>query len=1319
MHLALSLLTRASSLWLAFAEQVLRKRLVFQKSRICGAVCLAVLGMVVAGCGSGSGSGAKAGAILIASSSGATAKITSLAVATTANLSMIPTGDSINAGVDWTVTCGGNPVSGSVTNGACGTLTPVHTADGATTVFTAPPVVPIGTTVTIMASVTSNPSQSSSVSLSIVPLSIAVSFLSPAPSSLVVNGTTGLSALAANDAANAGVIWTASCGSSACGSFNPTQTGAAGSVTSSTIYTAPPTVPPGGTVTVTATSLTDTTKSVSATITITPLPPPLAIGVSISPVSFYAQTTGAARLVRVAAVVTNDTAAAGVDWKLTCGTASCGQIPAHTASGSAVNYSAPSSVPQGGTVTLTATSTTDPTVSATATATILTTAPILVTIPSSSSLPATLMVGSQATLAATVANDTGKLGVNWSATCGSAGACGSFNLSPAHTASGGQIVYTAPAAIPAGGLVTITASSPASTPSNPAITTTTIIAQPPAISFLQSPPAALVSTTQAPVSAAVANDVASGGVTWSVQCNSGVAGGCGYIAPNQTASGATAIYTAPPVTSTGTSVTIQATSTADPQMSASSAPIAINPSTSLTVNFIPSAPSQIPTNTIVNLSAAVANDSTNGGVDWKVCASGCGSFTIQAAIQPTATTPFVPAVTATTVTGWSNNLLLPYTAPLQVPASGSVVVLVAAHASPVVANSATVAITSATTGPALHGIVQAGTQPVVGASVALYAAGTSGYGSAASQVFAPGGASTVTTDSNGNFTVLAGYDCPQPNSQMYLVATDGHVGANGTNQNLSLMTALGSCSALSSSPVVVNEVTSVASAYATAPFASNDALTGKSSYLYLGTSSTNVTGLANAFASVNNLVDITTGQARYMVPAGNAAVPYLQINTLADVLNACAASSGGVYGDGSACSTVFTYTAVLQQNSLPTSFFAFAPADTLQAMFNIAQHPVSAYGYQLVRANSPLGLATGASPFQPILTALPNDWSLSLNYTGGGGLPAVSGVGSFAVDATGNLWITDTKAGSVVEWNTVGAALSPPTGFPAGGGPIAIDATGNVWISGDGSLTELTNLGLPVPGSPFGGVAGGGSDIAIDAQSNLWITTGSGVAEFNSLGAAISPSSGYTNDGVTQVTAVDIDSSNNVWVGNRNPAAPSGGYFAELTNPGGQLIVDTSGVDPVLPGIAADNTGSIWAVGATSVCKVPPYGGKGTTLLASCQAGGGSGNGTGALSFVNPAGITLDGAGIVWVASSGGVGANNPSVPPNVLPINPSLPMDTTPYLVSQSLSAGTVRLAADGSGNLWVLLANGTVTEYVGLATPVVTPIAFGVMHKKLAATP
>ncbi len=120
------------------------------------------------------------------------------------------------------------------------------------------------------------------------------------------------------------------------------------------------------------------------------------------------------------------------------------------------------------------------------------------------------------------------------------------------------------------------------------------------------------------------------------------------------------------------------------------------------------------------------------------------------------------------------------------------------------------------------------------------------------------------------------------------------------------MTALGACSNLSSSPVVVNEVTTVASASALAPFSADNALTGNSSYLNIGSSSTNATtGLVNAFAAVNNLVNIGTGRPLYNTLAGNAAVPYVEINTLADVLNACVISSGGSAGDGSSCGNLF------------------------------------------------------------------------------------------------------------------------------------------------------------------------------------------------------------------------------------------------------------------------------------------------------------------------------------------------------------------------------------------------------------------------------
>jgi hypothetical protein len=62
-----------------------------------------------------------------------------------------------------------------------------------------------------------------------------------------------------------------------------------------------------------------------------------------------------------------------------------------------------------------------------------------------------------ASLVATVSNDAASAGVDWSVTCGSPGACGTF--SPTHTASGAATTFTAPNAVPAGNTVTITATS--------------------------------------------------------------------------------------------------------------------------------------------------------------------------------------------------------------------------------------------------------------------------------------------------------------------------------------------------------------------------------------------------------------------------------------------------------------------------------------------------------------------------------------------------------------------------------------------------------------------------------------------------------------------------------------------------------------------------------------------------------------------------------------------------------------------------------------------------------------------------------------------
>lgn len=71
--------------------------------------------------------------------------------------------------------------------------------------------------------------------------------------------------------------------------------------------------------------------------------------------------------------------------------------------------------------------------------------------------PTSMIVNEQCGIAATVTNDNKNAGVNWKVTCGSEGQCGSFSAFP--TSSAVPVTYTAPATIPNGNTVTITATS--------------------------------------------------------------------------------------------------------------------------------------------------------------------------------------------------------------------------------------------------------------------------------------------------------------------------------------------------------------------------------------------------------------------------------------------------------------------------------------------------------------------------------------------------------------------------------------------------------------------------------------------------------------------------------------------------------------------------------------------------------------------------------------------------------------------------------------------------------------------------------------------
>jgi len=443
-----------------------------------------------------------------------------------------------------------------------------------------------------------------------------------------------------------------------------------------------------------------------------------------------------------------------------------------------------------------------------------------------------------------------------------------------------------------------------------------------------------------------------------------------------------------------------------------------------------------------------------------------------------------------------------------------------------------------TTGSTIYGAVSSAGTAITGAKVQLYAAGYTGYGSAPIAL-----GSAVTTDSGGLFSV-SGYVCtPAPADQVYLVATGGTEGSNSSsNSKIALMTALGSCGSLpaavttSGAGAIVNEVTTIASTYALSGFAkvptsgggidigapgtgsecnaANKDINGNSQpWRSTGPETCNYNGLASAFKTVNNLVNVTgaaqsytyscayasstftctsgsysdaAGAARSITPAyanGNtpkfgtdgtlcagsasttngcnisgspanyAAAPYLNSSTVPTYrINALADMLATcVESDGSGCASGLFAGATTGAITTTSTLSVpnVTPIDTLQAALNIAQNPGN-------NVSTLLGLVSSTPPYSTgtllTQTTQPVDLALALTYTGAGlGLNP-----STTVDNVNVLGLASDSAGDTNLVPSIDTAL-------------AVDASGNIWVA---AYTDaLTNDGygdsIMTPISPF------------------------------------------------------------------------------------------------------------------------------------------------------------------------------------------------------------------------------------------------------------
>jgi hypothetical protein len=450
----------------------------------------------------------------------------------------------------------------------------------------------------------------------------------------------------------------------------------------------------------------------------------------------------------------------------------------------------------------------------------------------------------------------------------------------------------------------------------------------------------------------------------------------------------------------------------------------------------------------------------------------------------------------------------------------------------------------------LNGTVHGGQQPVTQSNIALFATSSAGYGGTLTPL------ATTMTDGSGNFTITSSFTCPA-GQDAYIVATGGNPGTTpGTdNSAIFLVAALGSCNSLLPFTVDINEVTTVAAAYALSGFApaggagmTEAAVLAGTAMPGITTSGTNVVGMSDAFLNSRNIVNFTSGLAYTATPTAGSTgvVPQAMIHALGDILQPCVNSSAPT-GMTSNCPALFAAA------TPPVASGIAAPVNVFQAALVIARFPGNNVG-------TLFGLMSGTPAFPTTLSAAPNDWSLGVTYTG--------------------------------------ALLSSGTG-------LGISSTDGVYVSGAGYLLNFSAQGAGgatnlVAGDSAITVADTLREIAFDKLGNLFVTDGNttGIYEYNPTSTALT----FLNYDATPASetnpntyALAVDGDNDAWTTSYSKAtcasvtcplvefpstataSPAEPAYAPFSTFSGFMAPQPTGAIGGARGIAYDvKTGNVW-----------------------------------------------------------------------------------------------------------------------------------------------
>jgi len=612
----------------------------------------------------------------------------------------------------------------------------------------------------------------------------------------------------------------------------------------------------------------------------------------------------------------------------------------------------------------------------------------------------------------------------------------------------------------------------------------------------------------------------------------------------------------------------------------------------------------------------------------------------------------------------------------------------------------------------IQGSVHGGQAPISGAHIYLLATGTGGYGmdatslisSTAPNAFEDGnGHYYVVTDANGNFALGGDYTCTE-GQQVYMAAYGGNPGLSGSVFNTAIlqMAGLGQCPAAGNLAaqvpyLVINEVTTVAFAYAMGGFGSNAWSVSSNA----ANSAGSATAIANAMANANNIVNIQWGQSPAVTNGNtNSVNPQATIYALANILATCVNTASS---SSSACVNLF---------NAAKSLTGVPAADESVAIFNIVHNPANTSANPS-HVNAIWNLYTGNAIFTPTLSSAPTDWTMPVIYKSLVSVPGVngnnqiiSGPYNIAFDASGNAWIGDRVKG-VVKVGPQGASTTYNPGFGMVKGVAVSPADGTIWVSDYGSSvvdvlnssgTVVTTVSTNITPRNHGPIL---TAFAVDPSTGFMAYEANedipSVVMFEANPATpyvytklanVKGSTGFPN--VNTPGWIAVDQTGTAWI----PSTDT----SEVGNIG---VNWKNGVDKENPDqspgpqsytTASDGNSNIWLTTDTGTPTLEKITSGSTTVTATYTGGG----------MNAPFKLVVDGGNTVWIANDG---ANT---------VSGFVPSSTT-WLATNGFSTGAlsgtgcVVIGVDGSGNVWTGNADGSVTQLLGLATPTATPFYGG----------